>query len=219
MRDRRPADYSIDMAERRDHWDNVYASKGEDEVSWFQENPRRSLELIAQIGINKAAPVVDVGGGASRLIDALIEQGYADTTVLDISKRAVALAQERLGRFQDSVDWIVADVTEWTPRRRYALWHDRAVFHFLTAEGDRKAYRKTLAKGLASDGHVIIATFGPDGPEQCSGLPVVRYDEDTIAKVFDGLLRLEGSGSEDHITPSGAHQAFTFYRFVRNGTV
>lgn len=207
------------MAERRDHWDNIYASKGEDEVSWFQENPQRSLDLIAQLGINKAAPLIDVGGGASRLIDALIDQGYADTTVLDISRRAVALARERLGRFQDSVDWIIADVTEWTPRRRYALWHDRAVFHFLTNEADRKAYRKTLDNGLAADGHVVIATFGPDGPERCSGLPVVRYDEEDIAKVFDGLLRLEGSASEDHTTPSGAHQVFMFYRFARNGSV
>lgn len=131
----------------------------------------------------------------------------------------MALAQERLGRFQDSVDWIVADVTEWMPRRRYALWHDRAVFHFLTDEADRMAYRKTLANGLASDGHVVIATFGPDGPERCSGLPVVRYGEDDVAKVFDDLLRLEGSGSEDHTTPSGAHQDFMFYRFARDGTV
>lgn len=204
------------MVERRDHWENIYASRGEDEVSWFQKNPSCSLDIIAQIGIDKAAPIIDIGGGTSRLIDALIDRGYTDTSVLDISKRAISVTRERLGRFQDSVDWIVDDVTEWVPRRRYALWHDRAVLHFLTDEADRTSYRNALANGLSKNGNVVIATFGPDGPQQCSGLPVVRYDKDAIEDVFDGLLRLEGSSSEDHTTPSGAHQAFIFYRFTRD---
>ncbi len=203
------------MTTRREHWDAVYAAKGEDEVSWFQESPVRSLDLVAQTAVAKSAPVIDVGGGASRLIDALVDAGYTDTTVLDISKRAIALAQDRLGRFQSSVDWIVADITTWTPRRRYALWHDRAVFHFLTEEKDRAAYRDALARGLAADGHVVIAAFGPDGPEKCSGLPVVRYGRDDIAAVFDGLLELKDAVAEDHLTPGGARQAFMFYRFAR----
>lgn len=216
VHDRGPADYIDEMVERRDHWENIYASRGEDEVSWFQKNPSCSLDIIAQIGIDKAAPIIDIGGGTSRLIDALIDRGYTDTSVLDISKRAISVTRERLGRFQDSVDWIVDDVTEWVPRRRYALWHDRAVLHFLTDEADRTSYRNALANGLSKNGNVVIATFGPDGPQQCSGLPVVRYDKDAIEDVFDGLLRLEGSSSEDHTTPSGAHQAFIFYRFTRD---
>lgn len=203
------------MTARRDHWDSVYATKGEDEVSWFQERPERSLALIEQSGVAKSAPILDVGGGASRLIDALIDGGYTDTTVLDISQRAIAMAQERLGRFQELVDWIVADVTAWKPPRRYALWHDRAVFHFLTDAADREAYRTALDRGLAPDGRVVIAAFGPDGPERCSGLPVVRYGRDDIAAAFSGLLELKEAAAEDHVTPGGAHQAFMFYRFAR----
>lgn len=203
------------MTGRREHWDTVYATKGEDEVSWFQEKPERSLALIAQTGVIKSAAIIDVGGGASRLIDGLVDGGYTDTTVLDISARAVAVAQERMGRFQASVDWIVADITEWHPRRRYAVWHDRAVFHFLTEESDRAAYRRALDRALAPDGHAIVAAFGPDGPEKCSGLPVVRYGRDAMAAAFDGLLELKEAVAEDHVTPAGKHQAFMFYRFVR----
>ncbi len=203
------------MLNRREHWDHVYASKGEDTVSWFQERPERSLALIKATGVPKHAPMVDVGGGASRLIDALIDTGYTDTTVLDISQAAISLAQERLGRFQDSVDWIDADVTEWQPKRRYTLWHDRAVFHFLTEERDRAAYRAALRRAVPLRGHVVVAAFGPDGPQTCSGMPVVRYGGPDIEAAFAGLLSLVETAAEDHVTPAGAHQAFMFYRFVR----
>ncbi|NQV79021.1 MAG: class I SAM-dependent methyltransferase [Alphaproteobacteria bacterium] len=203
------------MTARQDHWDRVYATKGEGDVSWFQERPAQSLALIQATGVPKHGALIDIGGGASRLIDALIDGGYTDTTVLDISPTAIALAQQRLGRFQESVDWIAADITAWRPPRHYTLWHDRAVFHFLTEEDDRVAYRAALKHAVLPGGHVIVAAFGPDGPQTCSGLPVVRYGRPEIETAFAGLLSLTETVAEDHVTPTGAHQAFQFFRFAR----
>ena len=159
---------------RQAHWQNVYATKAEKEVSWFQEKPVPSLDLIAASGISSDAAMIDVGGGASRLVDSLIEKGFHRVAILDLSAKALEEAKRRLGHRGDAIDWIVADVTTWEPSNTYDLWHDRAAFHFLTESMDRDAYVARLKKAVRPGGLVIIATFAPDGPERCSGLPIVR---------------------------------------------
>ena len=199
------------------HWDDVYSRKAENEVSWFEASPSRSLELIERAKIARSAPVVDVGGGLSRLADSLVGAGYADVTVLDISREAVRrlLARQRP---EAPVHGVVGDVTAWQPVRRYALWHDRAVLHFLTDEADRTAYRSTLLAALAPQGQVVIATFAPGGPERCSGLPVRRYGrEDLQAWLGDEFVLLE-SFEFDHATPGGAVQRFHAGRFRASET-
>ncbi len=156
------------------HWNEVYGTKGESEVSWFEASPDTSIEIIACTGIDKSAPIIDVGAGISRLPDRLVERGYTDITVLDISTEAVRRLTDRLPA-DAPVRGVVADVTEWRPDRTYQVWHDRAVLHFLTKEVDRAGYRRALNSGLATGGQAIIATFALSGPERCSGLPVQRY--------------------------------------------
>jgi len=201
--------------ERRQHWQEVYAKRAENEVSWFQERPEISLDLIAKSGVAKSAPVIDIGAGASRLIDLLIAGGFSDVSVLDIAESALAKTRARLGERARAVNWIVADITAWTPPRRYRLWHDRAVLHFLTAVEDRAAYRKTLIAALEPGGSAIISTFALDGPERCSGLPVMRYSGETLAAELGGEFRLIETVSEDHRTPAGAIQRFQFSRLQR----
>ena len=162
------------------HWENVYKIKGERDVSWFEEQPQLSLDLIRATGIETDVAIADIGGGASRLADALLDLGFTDVTVLDLSAQALASAKARLGARAGKVHWIVADVTEWTPPRSYDVWHDRAAFHFLTAPSDQAAYADRVRAAVKPGGHVIIATFAPDGPERCSGLPIVRHDAASI---------------------------------------
>jgi SAM-dependent methyltransferase len=163
-------------ASRQAHWENVYTTKGEKEVSWFQENPAPSLELIELTGLSEEAAIIDIGGGASRLVDELLARTFRRLTVLDLSGAALAAARERLGNRGSDVQWVIADVTKWEPTRTYDLWHDRAAFHFLTEETDQSAYVDRLKKAVKPGGHVIIATFALDGPERCSGLPIVCHD-------------------------------------------
>ncbi len=201
--------------DRSGHWENVYSSKGEAEVSWFQEDPAPSLALIAAAGVTLAAAVIDIGGGASRLVDALLARGHGDVTVLDLSAPALEAARRRLGPTGDAVHWIVADVTTWQPPCRYDVWHDRAAFHFLTDPADRAAYVAALTAALPPGGHAVIATFAPDGPERCSGLPVMRYDGESLAAVLGaGFARLE-TVAHSHLTPWGAAQSFQFSLFRR----
>src|SRR5882672_459384 len=200
---------------RQAHWQNVYATKAEKEVSWFQENPAPSLDLIAASGISSDAAMIDVGGGASRLVDSLIEKGFRRITILDVSAKALEEAKKRLGHRGDEVDWIVADVTAWEPSNTYDLWHDRAAFHFLTESMDRDAYVARLKKAVRPGGHVIIATFAPDGPERCSGVPIVRYDPESLASTHGPAFELAESRKHDHLTPGGNTQRFQFSRFLR----
>lgn len=202
--------------DRQAHWQNVYATKVEKEVSWYQENPAPSLDLIAATGISTDAAIIDVGGGASRLVDNLLEKGFSRVTMLDLSAMALKEARKRLGRRGDEVEWIVADVTTWEPSSTYDLWHDRAAFHFLTEPTDRDAYVGSLTKAIRPGGHVIIATFAPDGPVRCSGLPIVRYDPDKLASTLGPTYELVDSRRHDHITPGGNTQRFQFSRFLRN---
>jgi trans-aconitate methyltransferase len=203
---------------RQAHWQKVYISKGEKEVSWFQENPAPSVDLIAKAGASAASAVIDVGGGASRLVDALLENGFRAVTVLDLSEAALAAAKARLGRRADEVQWVVADVTAWDPQSAaYDLWHDRATFHFLTEERDRAAYVARLTRAVKPGGRAIIATFAPDGPERCSGLPVVRYDAQDLSRAIGRDFELTETLRHEHRTPWGAAQNFQFSMFRRAG--
>ncbi|HEX2365573.1 MAG TPA: class I SAM-dependent methyltransferase, partial [Bradyrhizobium sp.] len=187
--------------DRQAHWQNVYATKAEREVSWFQENPAPSLDLIAATGISSDAAIIDIGGGASRLVDHLLDRGFRRLSILDLSAKALEVAKKRLGQRGDGVEWIVADVTAWQPLRTYDLWHDRAAFHFLTEAADRDAYVACLKKALRPGGNVIIATFASDGPERCSGLPIVRYDAASLSKILGSDFRLIGEQRHEHATP------------------
>jgi trans-aconitate methyltransferase len=203
---------------RQAHWQKVYISKGEKEVSWFQENPAPSVDLIAKAGASAASAVIDVGGGASRLVDALLENGFRAVTVLDLSEAALAAAKARLGSRADEVQWVVADVTAWDPQSAaYDLWHDRATFHFLTEERDRAAYVARLTRAVKPGGRAIIATFAPDGPERCSGLPVVRYDAQDLSRAIGRDFELTETLRHEHRTPRGSAQNFQFSVFRRAG--
>jgi trans-aconitate methyltransferase len=205
------------MSDRSAHWDKVYATKGEAEVSWFQDSPAISLEMIRAAGADHGAAIIDIGGGASRLVDALLRDGYRELTVLDLSTNALDAAKRRLGAAASMVDWIVADATTWRPVKAYDVWHDRAAFHFLTDPRDRAAYVERLRSAVALRGHVIIATFAPDGPEKCSGLPVQRHDSASLAAELGPEFELVETRSEMHHTPWNATQAFQFSRFRRRG--
>ena len=202
---------------RKTHWENVYTNKGENEVSWFQDNPAPSLALIAETGAAPNSAIIDIGGGASRLVDHLIDQGFVDVTVLDLSAAALDAAKARLGERASRAHWLVADATTWAPSHTYDIWHDRAAFHFLTEERDRAGYIARLKQGLRIGGHAIIATFALDGPEKCSGLPVTRYDAAGLAETLGPDFNLLQSRRNDHATPWGSQQRFQFSVFERVG--
>ncbi|MDE2379678.1 class I SAM-dependent methyltransferase [Bradyrhizobium sp.] len=205
------------MSERSAHWENVYATKGENEVSWFQDSPAISLDLIREANPNHDAAIVDIGGGASRLVDRLLGDGYRSIAVLDLSANALDAAKARIGAAAAKVDWIVADVTTWRPARSYDVWHDRAAFHFLTDPRDRAAYRQRLETAVHPGGAVIIGTFALNGPEKCSGLPVQRYDGKSLAAELGPVFELVTTRAEIHHTPWNSTQAFQFSRFWRRG--
>jgi SAM-dependent methyltransferase len=198
------------------HWQAVYESKGEREVSWFQEKPSPSLELIALAGAGPTSAIVDIGGGASRLVDALLDAGHTDLTVLDLSAAALATSRARLGSAGDRVDWIVADVTAWQPRRPYDVWHDRAAFHFLNAPEDQASYVACVRHAVKTGGHVIIGTFAIDGPDKCSGLPVTRHSAESIASLLGDGFTLTDHRRHRHVTPWQSVQNFQFSSFVRS---
>lgn len=201
---------------RKTHWETVYRDKSPLEVSWYQLAPTLSWELILASGIDRTAPLIDVGGGASTLVDHLLDHGYSAVSVLDISAQALAHAQQRLGERARQVCWIESDITRFTPSLRYRLWHDRAVFHFLTDAADRARYRAALELGLEPGGQLIIGTFAPGGPERCSGLPIVQYDAARMqAELGAGFTLLE-TRAETHRTPAGKDQLFNFFRFMKS---
>jgi len=205
----------MDHASRQAHWESVYASRGEREVSWFEEAPVLSLALIRTAGATPRSSVIDIGGGASRLVDALLAEGFEAVSVLDLSDAALSAARARLGGRAAKVTWIVADVTTWEPTQAYDLWHDRAALHFLTDAVDRAAYVARLAKALRPGGHAVIGTFALDGPERCSGLPVVRYDAASLATLLGPDFALVETRAHAHRTPTGGAQRFQFSLFRR----
>jgi len=197
-----------------DHWDRVWSDRDPDQVTWFQAEPKLSLRLLKSVMTGEDG-IIDIGGGASRLVDHLLDHGYGDITVLDIAPSALSAAQERLGQKIERVNWIVADVTQADLRRTFDVWHDRAVFHFLTDEGDRRRYLATLAASIPVGGYVVLATFGPDGPEQCSGLPVRRYSTELIQETLGDGYELIDHEIEQHLAPSGVTQQFLYALFRR----
>ena len=199
----------------RHHWDGVYGRRASTEVSWYESEPTQSLELISAAQLPPAAPIIDVGGGASLLVDRLLARGHTDVTVLDLSGEVLTQVETRLGALRRHVTLIQRDIRAFMPSRCYALWHDRAVFHFLTDPQDRAHYRAALLAGTAPGSHVVMATFGPQGPTRCSGLDTCRYDADSLAKELGAPFQLAESRLADHVTPSGGHQQFLYARFVQ----
>jgi SAM-dependent methyltransferase len=200
------------MSSSRDHWNAAYATRGAEGVSWADPAGSESLPLLLPL-LAPGDPVLDAGGGASDLGAALVAQGLGPVTVLDLSDTALDLGRARAGAAASRIAWVRGDVTRWTPSRRFALWHDRAVFHFLTTPAERDAYVRALGAGLAQGGLAIIATFALDGPEKCSGLPVERYDAEKLVQTLGPKFHLEASWREEHLTPWGASQAFTWCVF------
>jgi ubiquinone/menaquinone biosynthesis C-methylase UbiE len=203
--------------ETKTHWENVYETKASTEVSWFQEYPEVSLQLIERSNVDKSGQIIDIGGGASTLADNLLVRNYQNITVLDISAAALQVARERIGSQSKVVNWLVADITQvQLPHNFYDVWHDRAVFHFLTNAADRQKYVKAVMSSVKTGGHVIIATFGIDGPSRCSGLEIVRYNPDTLHNEFGNNFDLVHTISESHETPFGIEQKF-IYCYFRKG--
>jgi SAM-dependent methyltransferase len=197
----------------RAHWDHIYETKAGNELSWFQEHPAISLDLIRATSAKPGTAIIDIGGGESRLVDALLDEGFHALTVLDLSESALAAAKARLGSRSAKVAWITADVTTWEPSETYDLWHDRAAFHFLTEATGRQAYAERVAKAVRPGGHLIIGTFAPDGPQSCSGLPVQRHDAASIGAVLGEGFALVETLRHDHVTPTGRIQHFQFSLF------
>jgi SAM-dependent methyltransferase len=196
---------------KKPHWEHIYESRAPTQVSWYQEHARFSLEYIRKTGIQKTDAIIDVGGGASRLVDDLVADGYRQISVLDISAAALQLARKRLGTYAAAVTWMEADITQADlPAQAYDLWHDRAVFHFLTQAIDRQRYVETVRHAVRVGGHIILATFAPDGPERCSGLDVVRYSPESLHHEFGADFEMVDSTRETHHTPFGTEQTFIY---------
>jgi SAM-dependent methyltransferase len=199
------------VVDNRRHWENIYTARSADQVSWFRRHLETSLSFIERAAPDRASQIIDVGGGESTLVDDLLARGYGNLTVLDISQTALDVTRLRLGALADDIAWVVADVTKTDLRAEaYDVWHDRAVFHFLTSETHRAAYVERVRKSVKPGGHVIIGTFGPDGPSKCSGLDVCRYDAESLHDEFGRRFCLIDSLKELHQTPWGTTQQFLY---------
>lgn len=190
-----------------EYWDHRYDTLGTTKVSWYQVHPTPSIRLIAGLGLDTAAPIVDVGGGASTLVDALVRDGFSDITVVDISPRALEAAAKRIPE-SGAVTWVQSDIRDWRPSRSYALWHDRAAYHFLIDPGDQQQYWHNVHEHLEPGGYVIVATFAEDGPPMCSGLPVCRYSHDALQAAMGSGFTVVATERESHVTPNGGEQRF-----------
>jgi SAM-dependent methyltransferase len=199
---------------RREHWEQVYSSKPSERLGWYKPRLQTSLEWIGALGLDRDAPVIDVGGGASTLVDDLLDRGCTAITVLDLAKPALDIIRARLGDRCTAVTWLCGDITRLElPENAYALWHDRAVFHFLTEPQDRKRYRDNLCRALRPGGYVIIGTFAPEAPPRCSGLPVQRYDLERIQQTLGSDFELQRQTKETHVTPGGVEQMYLYCEF------
>lgn len=201
------------MKDQKAHWERIYTDKVPLEVSWYQRAPTLSLDLIKNMNLARDAPIIDVGGGASTLVDSLLDAGYQRLAVLDISRRALEYARQRLGEKAQRVVWHEADVTQFSAPVRYILWHDRAVFHFLTEPGERHRYVESLNSSLVPGGHVVIATFAIGGPSHCSGLKIAQYDAEKISRELGKGFELVETAEEFHLTPAGKEQPFIYFHF------
>lgn len=202
----------------KEHWEKIYREKRPNEVSWWQDNPRTSLEFIRSLNLPRTAQIIDIGGGDSRFVDSLLDEGFENITVLDISEQAIARAKARLAERAQRVRWVVSDVNDFRPDRTYDIWHDRATFHFLTEEIRIGQYVSIVQQSVNPGGYLIIGTFSNDGPEKCSGLPVHQYDEQSLSSALqDGFERMRCI-TEDHTTPFNTKQNFLFCSFRRRLT-
>ena len=199
--------------ERKNHWETVYETKQPNEVSWTQENPKTSLDFIRETHLDKTAKIIDIGGGDSNLVDFLLEEGYENISVLDISANALERAKKRLGKNAEKVTWIVSDITEFKPETKYDIWHDRATFHFLTTEEQIKKYAEITQKWI--NGYLIIGTFSENGPKKCSGLDIKQYSETAMENQFSNSFKKLKCITEDHTTPFETKQNFTFCLFEK----
>ncbi|HKK15451.1 MAG TPA: class I SAM-dependent methyltransferase [Gammaproteobacteria bacterium] len=212
---RKSSEVQLKMS-RKDLWENIYADKSPTGVSWYQKEPATSLSLIRNLPLERDVNIIDVGGGASTLVDYLLEDGFKNITVLDLSSNALALARKRLGEKADLINWKTEDITSYVPGHDYSLWHDRAVFHFLTEKGDREKYKKVLESSIRNGGFVIIAAFSMDGPRRCSGFDIVQYDAEKLQNELGGSFKLVKELPEKHITPAGKEQLFGYYVFTKS---
>jgi len=193
------------------HWEHIYETKAPTQVSWYQEHAQYSLQFIQNTGVQKTGHIIDIGGGASTLVDDLLKAGFQHLSVLDVSGHALQLARQRVGTRAKDVNWIEADITQADlPQQAYDVWHDRAVFHFLTQAADRQRYIDTIRQAVRKGGHVIVATFAPDGPDHCSGLEVVRYSPESLHDEFGKDFEVVDSTRETHHTPFGTEQKFIY---------
>jgi ubiquinone/menaquinone biosynthesis C-methylase UbiE len=199
-----------------DYWDKIYQTKKEDEVSWFQSEPVKSLELIDEFKLPRQAKIIDIGGGESRLVDHLLKRGFKNISVLDISSIPLEKMKGRLGEEGNNVEYITSDVTKFVPHHRYDLWHDRATFHFLTSMDDIEKYLAIASNAIADGGYLIISTFSKTGPDKCSGLEISKYSEDELKKVFGKYFENIKCFNDTHVTPWGSKQDFVFCGFRKS---
>jgi SAM-dependent methyltransferase len=202
--------------DKKEHWDTAHSTRRDRELSWYQQNPALSLSMIRRANIAADTPLIDVGGGASLLVDFLLEDGYQNLTVLDVSSIALHKARLRLGEKASRVEWIEQDITSFEAHRKYGLWHDRALFHFLTLKEERRKYIQALRKSLQAGGQAIIASFAIGGPTRCSGLDIVQYDAAKLGRELGSGFTLLEQDQMLHMTPANKEQLFGFYRFIRD---
>ena len=200
---------------KKEHWDKIYSTKTLQEVSWYQPVPKISLELILSLKLSKDSPIIDVGGGDSFLVDSLLNEGYTDLTVLDISKVAIERAKIRLAKNANKINWIVSDIINFFPERKYSIWHDRAVFHFLRKEKEINSYLKSLNNGTATDGRLVLGTFAENGPIRCCALDVKRYSFNDLEKKIGDKFLIEKMINSIHQTPFKTEQSFNFIQAIK----
>lgn len=204
---------------RKSHWENIYESKSLETVSWYQPNPETSLNFVHQFNLPKSAKIIDIGGGDSFLVDYLLDLGYVDITVLDISNAAIQRAKERLGSKANKVHWIISDISDisdFVPTQQYDFWHDRAAFHFLTENHEIENYIQTTTKAIAPDGILVMGTFSELGPTKCSGIDIKQYSDSSLSKLFENSFEKINCITVDHKTPFDTHQNFVFCSFRKN---
>ena len=200
---------------KKEHWDNIYSTKSLEEVSWHQPIPKISLDFILSLGLAKDSPIIDVGGGDSFLVDSLLNEGYTDLTVLDISKVAIERAKIRLAKNANKINWIVSDIINFFPERKYSIWHDRAVFHFLRKEKEINSYLKSLNSGTATDGRLVLGTFAENGPTRCCALDVKRYSFNDLERKIGDKFHIEKMINSIHQTPFKTEQSFNFVQAIK----
>lgn len=198
-----------------DHWQNVYDKKNENEVSWYQKSPKLSLDFVKSLNLSLDAEIIDIGAGESRLVDNLLEMGFVNLSVLDISSKSIEKTKKRLGLKSKLVNWIVSDINNFNPTKKYDLWHDRAAFHFLKDSVEIDNYVKLVKSSLHNQANLIIATFSENGPLKCSGLEVSRYSENSISDLFNNDFELIKSQKSIHKTPFSTSQEFLFSKFKK----